>query len=52
LGGFDKKIEAEIDPVKKQELIREKDLYQGAYDQLISGGEIDIPRRIALIKPK
>tara|TARA_Y100000114_G_scaffold20010_1_gene16078 strand:- start:44 stop:1969 length:1926 start_codon:yes stop_codon:yes gene_type:complete len=52
LGGFDKKIEAEIDPVKKQELIREKDLYQGAYDQLISGGEIDIPRRIPLIKPK
>ena len=52
LGGFDKKIEAEIDPVKKQELIREKGLYQGAYDQLISGGEIDIPRRIPLIKPK
>lgn len=51
LTSYDKRIESAIKEEDKQKLIRERGLYQGAYDQLISGQTPTIPRTIPLLKP-
>ena len=51
LKSYDERIESAIKEEDKQKLIRERGLYQGAYDQLISGQTPTIPRTIPLLKP-